>query len=82
MHIVGTFLMWTAWAVGILVGGNLSLFIKRWIEEGQVWHVALIVLLLHGLLFIMLWTLDGLGMRCRAIHCQASRGLTFQIANR
>jgi hypothetical protein len=40
MHIVGTFLVWTAWAVGIFVGGNLSLFIKRCIEEGQVWHVA------------------------------------------
>ena len=82
MHIVGTFLMWTAWAVGVLVGGHLGLFIKRWLEEGQVWHVALIVLLLHSLLLIFLWALHGIGVRCRAIHCQASRGFTFQISNR
>jgi hypothetical protein len=82
MHTLGTLLIWSARAVGTLVGVNFALFMKRWLEEGQVWHVALLISLLHALLIIMLRALYAMGMRCRAIHYQATRGLTVEISNR
>jgi len=82
MHTLGTVLIWIARAVGILVGGNLALFVKRWLEDGQAWHVVVLVSLLHALLVIILLSIHAIGMRCHAIHSQAAQGLTFHISNR
>jgi hypothetical protein len=77
MYALGTLLMWTARALSILVAANLGFVIKRWVDEGQVWHATALALLLHALLFSMLWGLYRVGTRCRVIHCQATSQITF-----